>query len=128
MCITGAIINAYLSAGWSVLIHGYLVFIFITHVLIYRYIISLYFKLHFPIVQYNIFVGRGYNSMMEPDYGNYCYYDKDGYEWPCLGKGTFHDFVVMTDVEDNCLSFYFGFCNFVYPYYINFYLDTIEIF
>ena len=98
--------------------HGYLVLIFITHVLIYRYIISLYFKLHFPVVQYNVFVG---NSMMESDYGNYCYYDKDGYEWHYLGKCTFDDFVVVIDVEVNCLSFYFGIFYFVYPYYINFY-------
>ena len=63
--------------------------------------------------------------MMEPDYGNYCYYYKDGYEWHCLGKCIFDDFVVVIDVEDNCLSFYFGICYFVYPYYINFYYDTI---
>ena len=55
--------------------------------------------------------------MMEPDYGNYCYYDKDGYEWHCLGKCTFDDFVVVNDVENNCLSFYFGICCFVYHYY-----------
>ena len=92
-----------------------------THVLVYRYIISLYFTLHFPINQYKNLIGRVYNSMMEPDYGNYCFYYMNGYDWHCLGKCTINDFVVLIDVEDNCLRFYFGICYFLCPYYINFY-------
>ena len=57
--------------------------------------------------------------MMKPDYGNYWYYYKDGYEWHCLGKCNFDDFVVV-DAEGNCLSFYFGISYFVYPYYVHF--------
>ena len=107
-----------------ILIDGYIVFIFITHVFLHQYIISLYFKLHFPIVQYNDFVARVYNSMMEPDYGNYCYYYKDSYVW--------HGLVVVTDVEDNCSSFYFGISYFVYPYRIlryhwDFLINSISI-
>ena len=46
--------------------------------------ISRYFKLHFPIVQYNNFAVRVCDSVMEPDHANYCYYYKDGYQWHCL--------------------------------------------
>ena len=72
--------------------------------------------------------------MIDPDYGNSCYYYKDGYKWHCLGNCTFHDFGVVIDVEDNCLSFYFGIsycipllCMFLLRYHWDFLINSISI-